>query len=575
MSLYKDASLVMLPSAYKDNKLYSIRPTDGSGDFTFSRGTNLSATRVNASQLIEKGRENVLLQSNQFDTTWQRTTGTFFTSGQGGYDGSNNAWLLNDSGQSSAYAVYQSLNSSGVLTASIYAKAGSTNIIELDIQDNASTPLIRVDLSTGTITGGSAIDQQVQSIGNGWYRISVTGNLTSVNFIRIGCNGAGSIYIQDAQLEQGLVATDYIETGASTAQAGILENTPRLDYSGGASCPSLLLEPSRTNGIASSEYFQDASWNALQTIVTSNELVSLEGVQNASKLLAVAGLANHQIDGMDITISSGAVTGSVFAKKGANVNWIRLRLSGTSNPPRAWFDLENGVVGDVDVSGSATIEDMGNGWYRCSLTEAGNTTSGSGGRLQIFLNESNGQTEFNADGDEYHYIYGAQMEQGTYPTSYIPTYSVSQTRAQEIADGVTIDTTANHTMLYDFDGTTGRETSTALFNIGYDISNRYFIKGSSSSSVEFQVATVGVFSGLVGLTNEVSGRNKIAVQWIDGTGYVYSNGVKQSGTLSNSSSANNIDYYKAEGRGYSHEVNQLLIFNTPLTDSECIALTTI
>ena len=73
MSLYKDASLVMLPSAYKDGKLYSIRPTDGSGDFTFSRGTNLSATRVNASQLIEKGRENTLLYSNDFSRSqWNK-----------------------------------------------------------------------------------------------------------------------------------------------------------------------------------------------------------------------------------------------------------------------------------------------------------------------------------------------------------------------------------------------------------------------------------------------------------------------------------------------------------------------
>ena len=77
MSLYKDASLVMLPSAYKDGKLYSIRPTDGSGDFTFSRGSNLSATRVNASQLIEKGRENTLLYSNDFSRSqWNKDNTT-------------------------------------------------------------------------------------------------------------------------------------------------------------------------------------------------------------------------------------------------------------------------------------------------------------------------------------------------------------------------------------------------------------------------------------------------------------------------------------------------------------------
>jgi hypothetical protein len=83
MSLYKDASLVMIPSAYKDGKLYSIRPTDGSGDFTFSRGSNLAATRVDVNGLIEKGRENLLPYSNQFNQ-WSDNAGVTETGGQSG-----------------------------------------------------------------------------------------------------------------------------------------------------------------------------------------------------------------------------------------------------------------------------------------------------------------------------------------------------------------------------------------------------------------------------------------------------------------------------------------------------------
>ena len=70
MSFYNDASLVFLPSggAGKDTKAYSIKPTDGSGDFTFSvEEANLTATRVDSNGLIEKGRENLLItDSNQF-----------------------------------------------------------------------------------------------------------------------------------------------------------------------------------------------------------------------------------------------------------------------------------------------------------------------------------------------------------------------------------------------------------------------------------------------------------------------------------------------------------------------------
>ena len=84
MSFFDDASLVFLPSgqAGKDGKTYSMKPTNGDGDFIFSRGSNLTATRIDSNGLIEKGRENLLLQSNQFDTTWTTTSSITLTSGQ-------------------------------------------------------------------------------------------------------------------------------------------------------------------------------------------------------------------------------------------------------------------------------------------------------------------------------------------------------------------------------------------------------------------------------------------------------------------------------------------------------------
>ena len=393
-----------------------------------------------------------------------------------------------------------------------------------------------------------------------------------------------NIYIQDAQLEKSLVATDVIETGASTAQSGILEDLPRLDYSGGASCPALLLEPSRTNVVENSEYQSSAIYNNDRVSIADNVAISPEGLQNAAKIILDSGI-NTSNGGHYYSLASTAGTNytiSVFAKAG-EMRYFTFTY-GSSSAGGGHFDLQEGTLLGVITnsqysSESAFIEDYGNGWYRLivSLTDGSNN---SGRRLSMKPSPSasvppNNSYQSTGDGVSGAYIYGIQLEAGNFSTSYIPTYGSAVTRSVDVADGVTIDTTANHTLLYDFDGTTGRETSTALFNIGYDNSNFYFIKGTSTSSPQFQIRGNGVFSGSISLTNEVSGRNKIAVQWIDGTGYVYSNGVKQSGTLTNTSSANDIDYYKFEGRGYSHKVNQLLIFNTPLTDSECIALTTI
>ena len=268
MSSLKDlASLIMVPSLYKDGELHTVKPladeniivhpdatdnndgVDGStpstsSNFTFSRGSNLAATRVDVNGLIEKGRENVLLQSNQFDTTWGKTLSSVIGN-QSGYNGSNDAWKM-ISGASGTYSIVsQSYSGSGVHTLSLYAKAAEWNYIALFINGSGGASKGAIfDLTTGELTNtifGSPISYSSNSVGDGWWRLSVTltGTITGANIYlcEVGTShtsnandGSSGIYIQDAQLEQGLVATDYIETGASTAQAGILEDMPRLDY---------------------------------------------------------------------------------------------------------------------------------------------------------------------------------------------------------------------------------------------------------------------------------------------------------------------------------------------------------
>tara|TARA_B110000285_G_scaffold227900_1_gene289955 strand:- start:560 stop:1666 length:1107 start_codon:yes stop_codon:yes gene_type:complete len=201
------------------------------GDFTFSRGSNLAATRVNSSQLIEKGRENLILQSNQFDTTWGKISTTEF-GGQGGYDGTNDAWRINLNGGTTLKAVNQNFTAySGVSTASFYAKAGTHSIIQFGTASQNNV-FVAFDLSNGSVgsLSANAIDASAKSIGSGWYRIQVAfqavgaagfviAAVDSLSATRFpSTSSTGDFYIQDSQLEQGLVATDYIETGASTAQ---------------------------------------------------------------------------------------------------------------------------------------------------------------------------------------------------------------------------------------------------------------------------------------------------------------------------------------------------------------------
>ena len=171
MGVFDKASLALVPDGIKDGKLYSIKPTDGSGDFTFKRcdgaaNCDLAATRVDENGLIEKGRENLLLQSNQFDTSWTLSN-TGVTSGQSGYDGSSDAWLLSKSAANGR--IYQDASVSGVATYSVYAKAGSTDWIYI-IGSTGIYPEAYFDLSNGVVGNTSSnlsfIGANIQDVGN-------------------------------------------------------------------------------------------------------------------------------------------------------------------------------------------------------------------------------------------------------------------------------------------------------------------------------------------------------------------------------------------------------------------------
>lgn len=559
----------------------SIKEADQmASDFTFSRGSNLGATRTNAQGLIEKGRENILLQSNQFDTTPWDESGVTAASGYAGYDGTNDAWRISKSVSNGR--VQQSISgSSGVYTFSVYAKKDSRNYIMLNIAGPNINQHFNIDNGTVqgfTGTAANKIDAQIESVGNDWYRCSVTFNApTGFTFARIypaevndSTSGTdGRVFIQDSQLEVGLVATDYIETGVATAQAGILEDMPRLDYSGGAACPVLLVESQKLNVITHSEYIDGIPFTKTGSSIDTNVTTSPEGLTNASLLKEDNSNGTHFITEDFTLISSSNYAVSVFAKSnGENRNLRLFGGVGWSSGFDGNFDLTNGTAT------GGTIEDYGNGWYRCSVT---GTTSATTCRLIVY-SILNTTSSYQGDGSSGVYLYGLQIEQGSFQTSYIPTHGASVTRSADFFENKDLDEligTEDATFFIDFDyDVVGRDGAQDFFEAFSTGANTLGLRGASGGNRDMSIRSAGIFSGTIDISSAANTSHKVIIRVTGNLVDAFYNGAKLTGTITGASTYA-WSVLRVTGDTLLGKVKQISAFDTALSDSECINLTTV
>jgi hypothetical protein len=547
--LYSAASLVLIPSGYKVSHLYAERPLDSNGDLTFTRASN--ATRVGPDGLIEKGRENLLLQSNQFNTTWGNIT-TTEVGGQSGYDGTNDAWRINLNAGTTLKAVNQNFSAySGVSTASFYAKAGTHSIVQFGTASQNNV-FVAFDLSNGSVgpLSSLAIDASMTSVGGGWYRIQVAfeaagtagfviAAVDSLSATRFpSTSSTGDFYIQDAQLEQGLVATDYIETTTTTAQAGILEDMPRLDYSGGASCPSLLLEPQRTNILTHSEYFGASYWTKdTGTTLTTNAAISPDGSQNATRFespLSSKGLFTY-----------GAVNNQTIS--------IYIKAGNTDNIGKS-VNLFTTTISQSFV--------LTNEWQRISV---------SGSASNLFALYPSSVDGINA------FIWGGQAEAASYPTSYIPTYGTSATRTADACSKTGISSLIGQTegVLY-WEGENIGDDFAPYLGLFADAPNtnntRVMIYYISKTSLQVQVRLNGVQQFLSAAAS-VSGKAKVAIGYKQNDFVLYVDGVKISESSSGSTFTNELTTFDFNIAACKSD--KILLFPTRLTNAQLAELTTL
>jgi Leucine-rich repeat (LRR) protein len=225
----------------------------------------------------------------------------------------------------------------------------------------------------------------------------------------------------------------YFDSNGVMQTAGV--NEPRINYDPvTGECLGLLIEEARTNLLTYSEQFDNAAWDTQLAVVSVNQVIAPDSELSADKLVTDAGVAGRVCCAVGVASSSSGHTLSVYAKAGELSNLFIFFEINSNFVPGVSFNLSSGTVGTVLASGgfnvvTPKIESVGNGWYRCSAVF--NTAGGTITRVGLVQGSSYSGA---GDGTSGIYIWGAQIEAGSFPTSYIPTEASAVTRAADVIE---------------------------------------------------------------------------------------------------------------------------------------------
>ena len=374
---------------------------------------------------------------------------------------------------------------------------------------------------------------------------------------------------------------DFTHTRASSAtrvnKDGLIESVasgvPRLDYPliDGVvqSCPALLLEPSRTNLSLYSQQFN--LWSG--GLVTADQAISPDGNLTADEITKTSAFSAQS---RTETGTSGVnYVFSLFVKP-KTTNRISLRQGSGSNDVRRYFDLstlESGQSGGNQTGFvSEGIEKYPNGWYRVHTVCTSNGTA-------ISTNIYSGMAG-NTTYDGEFYIWGSQLEQGDYPTSYIPTTSSTVTRSADYCIGA--GTTA------EFNDSEGVLFAEIQGLVDTDTGNRYIslTDGTATNALMIQYRNSGELRLYNGGTStaqmiyrdsgaDLTENVKVAIKYGTTTGSykVYINGfsetIEGAFVATAMSGLDELKFsYATSGNSFYGNTKQLMTFNEALTDSE-------
>ena len=414
---------------------------------TFSRAS--AATQVGATGLIEWAPANWLTRSEEFnDFIWNKAALSVTANSIVSPNGQTTADLLSEDSTTSSHVLSQSAPSviaGQPHTFSVFAKAASHTSFQMIFSVTAFGDNIFANFQltgSGSVGTSSGVTASIQSLSDGWYRCSITisnpsggtggsigiasnnNNSSSVRLPSYQGNNAQVVHIWGAQLERHPSAREYIPTTTAAVFGPRFDHDPVTLASRG-----LLIEEQRTNFCLRSEEFNSASWarssqTATTPVVTADQATSPSGALSADRIEfpAVAGAGAFSL------------IFQVFFQTAGVVHTASVYLRGLVGGERVWLSWTPNGVNYIRRECLLTTS-----WQRFDFTY----TSVAGNNF-IQLGVDLRDTSQSTQPAQTIFAWGAQLEAGSFPTSYIPTTTASVIRSADVCS----ITGANFTSFY-------------------------------------------------------------------------------------------------------------------------------
>ena len=523
---------------------------------TMTRGS--AGTRVNSSGLVETvellGSELVVNGDFATDTDWVKQNGSTISGGVGNV----------------------------VANGEINSTGGNWSLNQVNIF--AYNITYKVNFKARQ-TGGTGNFQVGQGYQKGFDQ-TITSAFVEYSFYITGTSVSGNA--NDFKISiGGATIGDTFEIDNVSVKESTQNNLARVDYDGTAS--SLLVEPERINLVTYSEAFDNAYWTKSGASVVSG-FTSPDGTDNAFKLVEDTSTGSHRMSNAAAITQATDYSISFIAKQGER-KYIACGIRyNSTNGSYAQFNLDTGLVestnaiftaGVFSVS-NAKITQLADGYYLCSATfnsdRAGVVMAFAMSDIPFVGGNIDTHT-YTGDGTSGVYIWGAQLEVGSYPTSYIPTDGGTVTRVadQYSKTGISNLINSEEGVLF-VEMAALPQTGRISLSDGTS-TNRISFK-FTPTNIDFQYRVSSSYSYRVDVDLDTSINHKIAMSFDNGSfvGYLDGNPIGSiiTGASLPANTLNSLQLNDGASADYFFgKVKQLQVFKTALTDTELATLTTI